>query len=168
MSKKNLKETSENYVGDAVDMDATQEFPLADASKDAEVAALIHNIDLLPLWSSMPCITQNDRMKLFNYRNVWGNGIHALKQPEGILVRDVVMFNQEYTNQEGEQVSGPVCIFIDDQGKPHRIGSKLLVRQWLEFMRDFGVPPYNPCIRIRAQDLILENGNRTYQLVVGD
>lgn len=168
MSSNVERELDQDHILDEDDYNNMGENPLVAANRDAEVSRLIANVDQLPLWSSMPCATQNDRMKLFNYRNVWGNGIHALKRDEGILVRDVVLFHQEYTNQEGEQVSGPVCIFIDADGKPHRVGSKLLVKQWLEFMRDFGLPPYNPSVRIRAEDLILPNGNRTYQLIVGE
>ena len=152
-------ENLESFYGERAAYDSAEQ-------QKSQLKMAESNLDDVPFVTSLPYVTPQDRIKALSHRMTMGNGISLLKQKDGFMVKDFVLFHASYTSAEGEDVAGPVMILISPDGSSARVSSKLLIKQIIGFIREFGNPPYNPPVNMRASDVVLQNGNRTYQLHV--
>lgn len=129
---------------------------------------LVKLINTIPYYCSINSSDTGAALKTYNYKNCFANGIQKMKVGGGIFVRDVMVFHNQYINKEGEEISGPNMVLIEPNGDAYRISAKYLIKQILEFMRDFASPPYEEPVKMRCVDVVLDSGHRMYQLKLGD
>lgn len=129
---------------------------------------LIQRIDDIPFFCSLPQHDTGTALKMHNYKNTFEQAVPFMKNGQGIMAKDIMVYMIQFTDDEDKLVNTPSMILIDENGKGYRIISKMLVKQILEFIRDWHPLPLDPPVRMRCEDRIMPNGNRTYQLILGD
>lgn len=129
---------------------------------------LIKLLNTVPYYCSINPSDTGAALKTYNYKNCVANGIQKMKVGGGIMVQDIMIYHNQYTNDEGEEIAGPTMVLIEPNGDAYRISAKYLIKQILEFCRDFASPPFDDPVKMRCIDVVLDSGHRMYQLKLGD
>jgi hypothetical protein len=131
-----------------------------------QISAVIRGIDEPNCWYTFDAETRSARLRLAAINTYIGNDIKELKRDDGILVEHLHVAWQSYTNDEGELIEGPVMTLITPQGRCYRVAAKYFILQVLLFAKNWERCPWIPPVRMSARDVVLDSGNRTYQLEV--
>ncbi len=146
--------------------------PLDDAASDVMVAEakrntldrIVVDIDRPIDWCSFPIVSRNDELRLAAMRSYIGNDVKRLKQEQGFLVSNLYLTSQHYTAKDGEIIEGPVLHLISPEGKSCRITAKYTILAILTFAKSWHKFPWEPPVRIRVKDTVLDSGNRVYEV----
>ena len=131
---------------------------------NTQLSNALVDIDTPTEWVSYPIQSRNDELRIAAMRSYIGNDIKRLKQEQGWEVANLYLTSQEYAARTGEIISGPVLHLINPLGKSLRITAKYAILAILTFVKSWKPFPWNPPVRIRAKDTILDSGNRVYEI----
>lgn len=147
---------SDNSIG-AI---GTQSIDVTNSALSTAVADIDHPVE----WISYPINTRSDELRLAAMRCYIGNDIKRLKGEAGWEVANLYLTSQEYASKTGEIISGPVLHLINPSGKSLRITAKYAILAILTFVKSWRQFPWNPPVRMRAKDTIIDSGNRIYEI----
>lgn len=115
-------------------------------------------------WVSFPVNDRATEMRVAAMRCYIGNDIKRMKTDDGWLVKDMYLTSQCYVAKDGEVIKGPVLHLINPDGKSIRIVAKYSILAILTFVKSWKPFPWNPPVRMKAVDRILDSDNRVYEI----
>lgn len=128
--------------------------------------ALIQKIDNnVPFsWTSLPTETREQKIKAWQAGSNPENDIEDIVHPKSFACVNVVISLINFTNADGERITGPKVTMISKDGKFVSVIARIWCEQFIEMMRTFGLPPWEPAFNISAKRQKGNGPNNFYTL----